>query len=448
MGDLARQNRGQHSAEQATSRAQQLVDDMQAEQEAADNAPLGFKNYDAGEYRLFVPYPFTLEGRENGGAVLLGSRLGVTNTEVLAGIPLPIPTYLDENNLLNYVRQLAGRYGQSTYCSAIKAGHRQAFRCGWQGTPSLLGHQILGNIEFIRDGNNLVPIMCASPNEQWQCLTNSAFGNRSCGNKYPTWDQVQMAKAEVQTRLREQRTTQQLCEEVVYPSVQFKSDIVVHAASIAETKAPRVAAGEVAEDRTVVAGSGGSSLAETARQTKQTPRTVSKMTFDNAEGTTPAPLGFRSFVLQYCDTPLQCAEAKIIIPENAEVGAGTNGQYIFKTIVDGDPMMLYAGPADVSSPYRGLTDPDYIRMRDLANPNGWSHEKPDAVSTQQLTIEGRAALMTRFRFQRDGKRWWIGERLLIDNKPGQFLLGCTSPEEHFADAELLCTALVNSLRLP
>src|SRR5271170_3874776 len=75
LGDLARQNRAQHaSTDQKPSAAQGLVDDMQAEQEASSNAPVGYTNFDAGSYRLFVPYPSSLEGRDNGGAVLLGSR--------------------------------------------------------------------------------------------------------------------------------------------------------------------------------------------------------------------------------------------------------------------------------------------------------------------------------------------------------------------------------------
>jgi hypothetical protein len=56
--------------------------------------------------------------------------------------------------------------------------------------------------------------------------------------------------------------------------------------------------------------------------------------------------------------------------------------------------------------------------------------------------------MTRFRYQRDQKKWWIGERILIEMPMGaQFLVGCTALEENFADAEALCTTLVNSLRL-
>src|SRR5450432_4256210 len=65
LGGLARQTRPQAAANDSkSSRAQQLADEMQQEQEAADNAPVGFKNYDAGAYRLFVPYPYSLEGRE------------------------------------------------------------------------------------------------------------------------------------------------------------------------------------------------------------------------------------------------------------------------------------------------------------------------------------------------------------------------------------------------
>jgi hypothetical protein len=185
-----------------------------------------------------------------------------------------------------------------------------------------------------------------------------------------------------------------------------------------------------------------------ARQTRQAPHDKAQAKLDSAEGTTVAPSGFEPFVLQYCQNPQQCSEASVVIPEKAEVISRTNGQYIFKAALDGESVMLYAGPADVNAPYRSLTDPDYIRMRDLANANGWSREKPDSVSTQDLTIEGRSALMTRFRYQRDQKRWWIGERVLIENQGKQFLLGCTAPEEHFADAEALCTTLVNSLRLP
>lgn len=448
LGDVARQTRAQHASvpEEKSSKAQVLVDEMQQEQEAAENAPLGFRNYDAGEYRVLVPFPFSLEGRDNGGAVLLGSRLGITNTEVLAGSPIPIPAGVSDGNLEVQVRGLAGQHGQSAHCSAIKLRERKAFRCAWSGAPYLLGHQVWGSMEFIVASNSLIPIMCVSPDEM-QCLAYSNSGYQTCNNRYPTWAEVQKTKADIDTRFRDERTTAQMCDQIIYPSIQLKEDIVVHPASIPEGKARATSRG-IPEDRSVVASRGpGPSLAELAWQTRQAPHAKAQATLDNAEGNS-APPGYQSFSLQYCANPQQCSEASVVIPEKAEVVSRTNGQHIFKTPLNGDVVMLYAGPADVNAPYRSLTDPDYIRIRDLANTNGWSREKPDSVSTQDLTIEGRRALMTRFRYQRDQKKWWIGERVLIENRGGQFLLGCAAPEEHFADAEILCTTLVNSLRLP
>jgi hypothetical protein len=453
LGELARQTRAQHATiEDKFSKAQDLVDEMQQAQEAADNAPTGFKNYDAGDYRLFVPFPFSLEGRENGGAVLLGSRLGVTTTEVMAGTPIPISVGLSDSDVANLVRQLARQYSQSG-CSAIKRGSHKAFRCS-MSSGYLLGHEITGSMEYILASHRLIPVMCVSPDDRRRCTFN-AYGYQTCGdNPYPSWDEAKRTKAAIETQYREQLTSTQMCDQIIYPSIQLKEDIVLHPASISEGKTPKIAAESVPQDNSVAAyGSQTASLAELARQTRQAPHDKAQATLDNAEGTSVAPKGFQAFTLQYCRNPQECSEASVVIPEKAEVVSRVNGQHIFKAALDGDSVMLYVGPADVNAPYRSLTDPDYIRMRDLANSNGWSREKADDASTQQLTIEGRPALMTRFRYQRDQRRWWIGERVLIDrvsteDQKAQFLVGCAAPEEHFADAEILCTTIVNSLRLP
>ena len=433
-----------------------MAEEMQQEEEASEAAPTGFKSYDAGGYRLFVPFPFSLEGRENGGPVLLGSRLGVTNTEVLAGTPIPLPANLSDNDLLNVVRQYASLHGAQAYCYAIKQGAHRAFSCSWQTSPRLLGHEVWGSMKFIVGSNSLIPVMCVSPDDPHQvCVVYDTWGHNTCSDRERQlygWDH-QKAQAAADARYRDERTTVQMCEQIIYPSIQLKEDIVVHPATIGESKTPP-AAGPIAGEPVpgpVTAGQGGPqtpSLAELARQTRQAPRAKAQATLDNGEGRTAAPPGFQSFVVQYCHNPQQCFEASVVIPENAEALSRVNGQHIFKTMLSGDPVMLYAGPADVNAPYRSLTSPDFIRIRDLANSNGWSREKTDGVSTQELTIEGRPALMTRFRYQRDQNIWWIGERALIDDRDMQFLVGCTAPEQRFADAEALCTTLVNSLRLP
>lgn len=454
LGDLARQTRAQRTAQDnKVNKAQALVEEMQQEQEASDNAPLGFKSYDAGDYRMFVPYPYSLEGRDaTGGAILLGSRLGITNTEVVAGTPIPIPPNLNDAGLANWVRQVAQQYSQGTYCSPTTLGSRKAFRCG-VSKSNLLGHDVWGTMEIVVASNSVIPVMCVSPDNLNNCVNYDAYGYHTCGKRYPSWQEVQREQAAIQTRYQDQRTTAQVCDQIIYPSIQLKEDIVVHPASIAEDKAqkrPRV----VPQD-TTVAGSRTQepSLAELARQNRQAPHGKAQATLDNAEGKDLAPAGFQSFVVQYCQNPQQCSEAKVTIPEKAEVVSRVNGQHIFKVVLNGDPVMLYAGPADVNNPYRSMTDRDFIRIRDLANSNGWSREKTDGVSTQEMTIDGQAALMTRFRYQRDAQVWWVGERALIQVKRGpydtgfQFLVGCTAPEQRFADAEELCTTLVNSLRL-
>ncbi len=460
LGDLARQTRAQHAADQGTpNKAQALVDEMQQEQEAAENAPVGFKNYDAGEYHIFVPNPYSLEGRDNGGAVLLGSRLGVTNTEVMAGTPVPIPSNLNDAGIQNFVNQLARRYSQSTYCSqSTKLGDHKVFRCG-MNKGYLLGHEVWGSMEFVVASSSVIPVVCVSPDDLNNCVGYDQHGGwQTCTNRHPTWDDVQREQKAVLTRFQDERTTMQVCDQVIYPSIQLKEDIVVHPAKIAEEK-PAKAAQPVSPDSnvpppvTVSSGTQAPSLAELARQSRQAAHAKPQTAFDNTEGKGLGPAGFQSFAVQYCQYPQRCSEATVLIPEKAEVVSRVNGQHIFKAMLNGDPVMLYAGPADVSNPYRSMTDHDYIRIRDVANSNGWSREKTDGVSTQELTIDGRPALMTRFRYQRDSKIWWIGERTLIEVKASpydqgyQFLVGCTAQEDRFADAEALCTTLVNSLRL-
>jgi hypothetical protein len=448
LGDIARQTRAQHTTHQATTnKAQDLADEIQREQEESENAPTGFKSYNAGDYRLFVPFPYTLEGRENGGPVLLGSQLGITNTEVMAGSPIPMEGLLSDGELIYLARQLASTHGQSPGCSIVKRGERKAVHCYWNGTPNLLGHEVWGTMEFVVGSNSLIPVMCVSPDE-FQCLTynNGSWG--VCNKPYATGAEVQKTRADLETRFRDERTTGQVCDQIIYPSIHLKEDTVVHPANIAE-KTAKAAAGPVLQDTSLaVPGTASESLGDVARKTRQAAREEPQAKLDNSEGSSLAPSGFQPFSIQFCFHPQACGEASVVIPEKAEVVTRVNGQYIFKVAQNGSPVLLYAGPADVNAPYRSLTDLDYIRMRDIANSNGWSREKPDSVSTQELTVEGFPALMTRFRYQRDQKTWWVGERTLVDLHGAQFLLACTAPEGNFADAEALCTTLVNSLRFP
>jgi|SRR5579862_1931960 len=462
LGDVARQTRAQHASapEDKSSKAPDPVGDVRQQHETVSAAPTGFVNYNAGDYRLFVPFPFNIEGRENGGAVLLGSKVGINNAEVLAGAPLPIPANLSDQDLSDTARQLAQAYSPSASCSAIKLGSHKAFRCGLS-KASLLDRGVTGSIEFVITTNSLIPVMCVSADDTRECVTHGAR-SQTCGGIHPTRAEVRRSKAAKLAQLHDQLASLQVCNQIIYPSIQvkedqfaedqLKEDVVTRPPAIPEGKAARmeVAATAITEPENESAESGPSdpslpSLAELARQNRRATHGQAQAAPNN-KGKSAAPAGFQTFVLQYCRNPQQCSDVSVVIPEKSEVVSRTNGQHIFKAALDGEPVMLYAGPADVNAPYRSLTDADYTRMRDLANSNGWSREKPDSISTEDLTIDGELALMTRFRFRRDQKHWWIGERVLLGTQGAQFLLGCAAPEEHFAEAEILCATLVNSLR--
>src|SRR5579863_712330 len=115
LGDLARQSRAQRGQSGTTpSKAQDLANELQQEQEESENAPIGYKTYNAGDYRLFVPFPYEIEGRDENGTVLAGSRVGVTNTVVMAGNPLSFPPNLDDATERNLVSHVARFYSQSS----------------------------------------------------------------------------------------------------------------------------------------------------------------------------------------------------------------------------------------------------------------------------------------------------------------------------------------------
>src|SRR5256885_3637579 len=89
LADAARQARAQKPAQPQgdVNHAQQVADELSEEQNSGD-APGGFKIYNAGDYKLAVPAPFTVDGRDEGGTVLSGPSVGSKHAIVLVGTPM------------------------------------------------------------------------------------------------------------------------------------------------------------------------------------------------------------------------------------------------------------------------------------------------------------------------------------------------------------------------
>jgi len=302
-------------------------------------------------------------------------------------------------------------------------------------------------MEVVSTSNSLIPVMCVSPN-QLQCGDDDSHADRACADPSPTSNADQKTTADIEHRAPDEKSTAQICDEIIYPSIQLKEHVVGHPATIGDGTQATDPAITIPQGTAAVADEQPVSLGELARQTRKAISDQAPAQADHPEAAVVTPAGFQSFSVQFCLRPESCGEALVVIPEKTEVVSHVNGQYVFKTMLNGSVVMLYAGPADVNAPYRSMTDPDFIRMRDLANANASPRERTDAVSTQEMTIEGLPAFTTRFRYQRDQNIWWVGERTLIDKDGAQFLLACSAAEEHAADADTLCTTLVNSLRFP
>jgi len=299
----------------------------------------------------------------------------------------------------------------------------------------------------------------ANPSQDSSLAPSSAFSSNSSPDPsladvarqtraQRTRENARKAQAAADARDWEEPLTFQICDDIICPSIQLTEDVVEPPPATSEQSTPKVVSAAALQDAWAIAGeSDGPSLAALARQTRQAQHAQAQANLDSGKGVRALPAGFQSFAIQYCVNPQTCSEASVVIPENAEVVSRVNGQHVFKIMLNGEAAMLYAGPADVNAPYRSMTDPDFVRMRNLANANGGSHEKADGVSTQDVNLEGKHGVITRFRYQREEKTWWIGERALVETDEAQFLTACTAPEENFPAAEALCATLMNSLRL-
>ena len=72
LGEVARQTRNERilnkqEAAPTVSGAQRLAAELNQEQEEAGNVPAGFQSYSAEGYRVSVPAPYSVEGRDDTG---------------------------------------------------------------------------------------------------------------------------------------------------------------------------------------------------------------------------------------------------------------------------------------------------------------------------------------------------------------------------------------------
>src|SRR5579863_8369915 len=436
LGDLARQSRAQRGQSGTTpSKAQDLANELQQEQEESENAPIGYKTYNAGDYRLFVPFPYEIEGRDENGTVLAGSRVGVTNTEVMVGNPLTFPANLDENTERIVLSQLTRMFSESTGCGAIKLGEHRAYRCGLNRVW-LLDKIVSGTMVFVMASGTAIPVMCVSPDDTNQCVTHDKWGYHTCANQNPSWAEVQKVNSEIQTRNQDMRTTAQVCEQVIYPSIRLREDgekslsaavaskhMDSGKAAVTKTAALSTTAGpQAAVAKTAAASGQAPSLAEVVRVSRvasaNQPR--AKRTLDATDGGGLPPAGFKSGSFSYCQRQDFCWQASVFLPVNAvptdphypefvyeaPLGQDKLGQdKLSQDKLGQDKVLLFAGLAHLNGANRGGKDPSIALWREINADDSPGQSNVQAVTRDEATIAGMPGFLTHFEVKRNDVIW-------------------------------------------
>jgi hypothetical protein len=216
LGDLARQARAQKQAGQddAAPKAQQLADEMQEEQEDKGSAAAGLKTYNAGDYKLQIPAPFTIAGNDASGIVLNAAPLGASRPMVVVGNPVLFSGSNSDEAFQDFAARITGTYAPSTGCTKITVGGHGTYQCGLS-KANLLGHVVSGNAVFVRGAKSIFPVLCVATTESW---VRDVYND-------PRSNSVQKSRAlkGVQQQDVSVRNIWQTCDAIIQ-SIQLKED--------------------------------------------------------------------------------------------------------------------------------------------------------------------------------------------------------------------------------
>lgn len=458
LGDIARQARaqkqGQPSAE--ASSAQQIADELSEDQNDV-GAPGGFKTYNAGDYKLWVPAPFKVEGHDDAGVVLSGPSVGQKHAIVLVGTPIVAHFGNNDDAFHDTAAQFVHLYAQSSNCSKATVASHGAYQCS-MAAANLLGDIVSGNAVFVRGAGVVYPVFCVAPSDS---RSRDTINSQRSNGWVKEWAREALDREEDDIK-----KVLQKCD-TVFQSIHIKESVAAQKESTDSGKAATNGAKPAAVQSAAVdsanapaassAQAGGSgSLAAIAHQLKQTPGApVQSSAADAADQSTdPAagstiPAGYKVHAFNYCQSSTQCWDASVLVPNDAKLVSSDCKQYVFELKVKGAPLLLLAGATGSDSCNgRSANDPNQVQWKQLVDPE--SARAPGTASTisaQQMTLNGLPAVITKMRFKK-GYADWMSKRAEVESNGFQLVVGCMAPKENFADADAICTGLIESLQLP
>jgi hypothetical protein len=417
LADIARQVRAQKQGQaSAGSNAQQVADELSDDQNHSDDAPGGFKTYNAGDYTLWVPAPYKVSGHDDAGVMLEGPSVGSKRPLLLVGTPLLLPPGASDQVFRDSATKFSHLYARNATCAKSAAGNRTAYKCSL-AVADLNWLRVSGTGWFLRSANTVYPVLCAVPSES---NNRDYINNPRAASKDNASEAPDPAEQDVSA-------VRQKCE-TVFQSIRPKEDKPQPAT--VQLRAP-VATGS----GPVVQSQQNAAQAEVGPSSLNTPASA-------------VPAGYKIHRFQYCSGPQQCWDGSTFVPVEAQLVSSNCKQYVFESKVQGTTFLLMAGPAAGQCDGQGAGAADLVRWKQLADPeNKRAPGTYNTVSTQTTKLNGKLATITTMHF-RNGLTDWMGKRAEIESNGVPLVVGCLAPRDHFDDGYAICSTLIDALQLP
>ena len=426
LADIARQARAQKQGQAAddANRAQQVADEISEEQNDG-GAPGGFKTYNAGDYKLWVPAPYKVEGHDDAGTVLDGPAVGGKHSIVLVGTPIVAQFGENEDAFQNTAAQFVHLYAQSSNCTKSSFDNHGAYECS-MAAANLLGQLVSGNAIFVRAAGYVYPVFCVAPSDS---RSRDLLNGKRVSANTKTWARESLDREEDDIK-----KVLQSCE------------TVFHSIHIHEGAAPQQKTA-VRSDSPVVDKSAGAADAKPIAAPAHVEVAANPTAQTQTQPASTVPAGFKIQAFSYCKNINECWDASVLVPADAKLVSSDCKQYVFETKVQGAPFLLLVGPAGTDG-CNGRNPGSQVRWKQLVDPE--SERAPgtsSTISAQQTKVDGKTAVITQLRFTK-GLANWISKRAEVENNGAGVVVGCMAPTDIFADGDAVCTGLIGSLRLP
>jgi len=432
LGEVARQTRNERTlnkleATPAASEARRLAAELDREQEDVGSVPTGFQSYSAEGYRLFIPAPFSVEGRNDTGVLLATANVTGLTTKVFAAKPIAVLSRPSDVEFQELAREFWRPYG-SIACEKPKPGVR-GHECTVSGT--LFGNQFNGHAHFVEGDSRIVPVVC---------FATSLVNNNLDYSIHPrTKEELDDLRADGLRNMHRQEmayASNQLCD-TVFDSIRLKEEYNHSQATplVRVVKVSPTFHREVATD--------GASLGDIARQArKEAAHQVKAQVKVEAEDTINAPPpGFLVHSNMRCEEA--CWQETFFLPENARRVKGGNSDNVYVDMLDENTsVVIYFGRTAVSYGYS-----EYGTAQDVARK--WLHARGDwgaNVSHLTRTVNGQEVNFSRARLAAN-LNVWIEEDAMVEGNDINFSIGCIAREDRLADAEAVCSTIWDSWRI-